>query len=243
LAEQFAEAKTAMTRFPELARRDSRISLVNFQEPRVTVAIRGNRETVAADPIPPEEVHTMADDTAAEEESRQSVTLRRRELDRIYSVAYEKVKRLAKAVVGSPSRSPVTPSTLVHAVWLKLEKSASASPESELDVRREIALAMRSVLKDAARRRSARKRGGEAIVVPFDDSLNAPHALEFVALDDALEALALLNPRQAAIVEHRFFGGFDVAEVALLLGVAKTTIERESRAAKAWLAVEVRRKS
>ena len=63
---------------------------------------------------------------------------------------------------------------------------------------------------------------------------------ELLALDSALEELARLNPRQATMVESRFFGGLDVAETAELLGVSEATILRDWRAAKAWLAKEMR---
>jgi DNA-directed RNA polymerase specialized sigma24 family protein len=64
---------------------------------------------------------------------------------------------------------------------------------------------------------------------------------ELLALDKALEELARLNPRQATVIESRFFGGLDIAETAALLELSETTILRDWRAAKAWLAYEIRR--
>ena len=79
--------------------------------------------------------------------------------------------------------------------------------------------------------------------VTFDEALEATAttADEVLALDAALEELARIEPRQAAMVESRFFGGLDVAETAELLGVSEATILRDWRAAKAWLARELRR--
>jgi RNA polymerase sigma factor (TIGR02999 family) len=102
---------------------------------------------------------------------------------------------------------------------------------------------MRQVLVEAARRRYARKRGGkDAVFVTFDESLGdgAQWAGDLLGLDAALEGLARFQPRQALMVESRFFGGLDVAETAELLGVSEATVLRDWRAAKAWLARELR---
>jgi RNA polymerase sigma-70 factor, ECF subfamily len=101
---------------------------------------------------------------------------------------------------------------------------------------------MRQVLIEAARRRRAEKRGGGAAVVTFDESLGTATtgADDLIALDEALTDLARLEPRQATLVESRFFGGLDVAETAQLLDVSESTVLRDWRAAKAWLAHELR---
>ena len=101
---------------------------------------------------------------------------------------------------------------------------------------------MRQVLVEAARRRSARKRGGGAPLVTFDEDTFPPEAgsEQVLALDTALEALAQLEPRQALIVESRFFGGLDVRETCEVLGVSEATVLRDWRAARAFLAHELR---
>lgn len=103
---------------------------------------------------------------------------------------------------------------------------------------------MRQVLVDEARRRSARKRGGagEPLLVEFADSAGqiASCDAELLALDAALDELFRLNPRQAEMVEKRFFGGLSVSETAELLGVSESVIDRDWRAAKAWLAGKIR---
>jgi RNA polymerase sigma factor (TIGR02999 family) len=102
---------------------------------------------------------------------------------------------------------------------------------------------MRQLLIEAARRRNANKRGGGEVTVSFDDSFDEKPASgrELIALDAALEQLARMNPRQAMMVESRFFGGLDVAETAELLEISEATVLRDWRAAKAWLAHELRR--
>jgi RNA polymerase sigma-70 factor, ECF subfamily len=97
---------------------------------------------------------------------------------------------------------------------------------------------------EAARRRSADKRGGGAAVVTFDDAMGAlTTADDVIGLDAALDTLAQIAPRQAQMVESRFFGGLDVTETAALLEVSEATVLRDWRAAKAWLARELRHPS
>jgi RNA polymerase sigma factor (TIGR02999 family) len=102
---------------------------------------------------------------------------------------------------------------------------------------------MRQVLVEAARRHSAEKRGAGAAFITFDESIPqvATRAEEFLALDAALEELHLAHPRQAIMVESRFFGGLGIDETAELLEVSEATITRDWRAAKAWLAHELRK--
>jgi len=104
---------------------------------------------------------------------------------------------------------------------------------------------MRQVLIEAARRRHATKRGGGDIqFVTLDESasgVSAGGADEILALETALDALAQVSPRQAEMVECRFFGGLDVVETAAALDVSEATVQRDWRAAKAWLAKELRK--
>jgi len=114
---------------------------------------------------------------------------------------------------------------------------------SPLHFKRIAARAMRQVLVEAARRRNAEKRGGDVEFVTFDEAMGvaATSRDDLLALDAALDHLARLNPRQALMVESRFFGGLDVAETAQLLEVSEATVLRDWRAAKSWLAAEIRR--
>jgi RNA polymerase sigma-70 factor (ECF subfamily) len=101
---------------------------------------------------------------------------------------------------------------------------------------------MRRILLDRARRRTAAKRGGRAPVVNLDDApdLSATRSREMLALDDALNALAAVDPRKARIVELRFFGGLSVKETAAVVKVSPDTVMRDWQLARAWLLTELR---
>jgi RNA polymerase sigma factor (TIGR02999 family) len=125
---------------------------------------------------------------------------------------------------------------------MKLAASPAFRSTSPLHFKRIAARAMRQVLVEAARRRHAAQRGGEgATFVTFDDTIGHPvsAAHDLMALDAALDDLARISPRQAAVVECRYFGGLDVAEAAALLQVSEATIHRDWRAARAWLQEQI----
>ena len=167
----------------------------------------------------------------------------RRALDALFSDAYEELRRLAAAVRQGDPSATLSPTALVNEAWIKLADSPHVAQTSRLHFRRIAARAMRQVLIEAARRRQADKRGGGAPFVTFEDSMGetSTAADELIALDEALEGLARLSPRQAMMVEARFFGGLDLKETAELLEVSEATIVRDWRAARAWLAAELRR--
>jgi RNA polymerase sigma factor (TIGR02999 family) len=98
---------------------------------------------------------------------------------------------------------------------------------------------MRNILVDYARRRARAKR--EALRISFDESLaySAGTSAELVALNDALEEFAKLDPRKAKVVELRFFGGMSVEETAAVLGVSSNTVIRDWSLARAWLRREM----
>jgi len=169
----------------------------------------------------------------------------REAVDRLFSLAYEELRRLAASIRRTDARATINPTALVNEAWIKLSDSPPAGSISRLHFKRIAARAMRQILVEAARRRGAGKRGEGMIPVAFDDALDQPAtgADQLLSLDAALEELARINPRQAAMIESRFFGGLDVTETAALLQVSEATILRDWRVAKAWLAQELRRKS
>ena len=170
----------------------------------------------------------------------------RRELDDLFSVTYEELRRLAFSVKRGDQSATLSPTALVNEAWLKLAKSPRFASTSPLHFKRIAARAMRQVLVEAARRRHAGKRGGpDAVVIPFDDARDGDvwAGKDLLALDRALDDLAQIEPRQAQMVESRFFGGLDIPETAALLDVSEATILRDWRAAKAWLAHELRQAS
>jgi RNA polymerase sigma factor (TIGR02999 family) len=169
----------------------------------------------------------------------------RQALDALFSEAYEELRRLAVGVHRDDPRATLSPTALVNEAWIKLAATPAVARTSKLHFKRIAARAMRQVLVEAARRRNALKRGGPGIViVEFDDSIDiaADWARDILGLDGALEDLARLQPRQAMMVEGRFFGGLETAEIAEFLGISEATVLRDWRAAKAWLARELRRR-
>ncbi len=169
----------------------------------------------------------------------------RRALDDLFSLAYEELRRLASSVRRGDARATINPTALVNEAWLKLADSTPGGSLSRLHFKRIAARAMRQVLVEAARRRKSHKRGGGMAPVTFDESLDqaATSAGELLALDAALDELARISPRQAAMIESRYFGGLDVSETAELLEVSEATILRDWRVARAWLARELRSSS
>jgi RNA polymerase sigma factor (TIGR02999 family) len=165
------------------------------------------------------------------------------ELDHLFSLTYEELRRLAATVRSKESSETLNPTALVNEAYLKLADSLQRLPASRLHFKRIAARAMRQVLIEAARRRQALKRGGGELFVTMDEGIDsaASGCEEVLALDAALEELARLNPRQAQVIECRFFGGFGLAEAAELLGISESTLLRDWRAARAWLSLELRR--
>jgi RNA polymerase sigma factor (TIGR02999 family) len=165
----------------------------------------------------------------------------RADLDYLFSVTYEELRRLASSVRQGDPSATLNPTALVNEAWLKLAGYPQVSNTSRLHFKRIAARAMRQVLVEAARRRHADKRGGGAAsFVTFDESQGAVAGRELLGLDTALDDLARVEPRQAMMVESRFFGGLEIAEIAELLDVSEATVLRDWRAAKAWLAHTLR---
>jgi RNA polymerase sigma factor (TIGR02999 family) len=168
----------------------------------------------------------------------------RQALDNLFSLTYEELRRLAYSVRRGDPSATLSPTALVNEAWLKLANSPGVASAPRLHFKRIAARAMRQLLVEAARRRHSQKRGGadDISVITFDESImqTANCGKELLALESALQELARVQPRQAMMVECRFFGGLDIAETAALLEVSEATILRDWRAAKAWLAHTLR---
>ena len=130
----------------------------------------------------------------------------------------------------------------MHEAYLRLVGTSQVSWQNRAHFFALSARVMRRVLVDAARARHSQKRGGRAPHVPLDDSETSPESTrrDLIALDDALTALAELDPGKAKIVELRYFGGLTAEESAEALGLSRVAIEREWRVAKLWLARELK---
>jgi RNA polymerase sigma factor (TIGR02999 family) len=168
----------------------------------------------------------------------------RRALDELFGATYEELRRLASVVRRGDQQATLTPTALVNEAWLKLAGSPSVGALSRLHFKRIAARAMRQILIEAARRRKASKRRGApgGLQITFDESLEIPAVSgeELLVLDRTLDDLSRIHPRQAQIVEARFFGGFSVSETAELLGMSDATVLRDWRVAKAFLSRQLR---
>jgi RNA polymerase sigma factor (TIGR02999 family) len=160
-------------------------------------------------------------------------------LNQLFSATYEELRRLASSVKRKDPSTTLNPTALVNEAWLKLAKSPRFAAASPLHFKRIAARAMRQLLIEAARRRNAGKRDfGIAITLESLDDASKPSysdGEQILILDQALAELARMSPRQAAVIELRFFGGLDIAETAAALGVSEPTVFREWRVARAWL--------
>lgn len=162
-----------------------------------------------------------------------------------FALAYEELRRLAAVVRQKESRTTLTPTALVHEAYLRLASAHDLVPESRAHFVATAARAMRRVLVDLARRERAVKRGQHPELVTLDESDASAvdlHAEQVLALDDALDELARHDQRAALVVQYRFFGGLSGREVADVLGISESSVEREWRFARAWLAETLRDK-
>jgi len=165
-------------------------------------------------------------------------------LDQYFVEQYRELRRIAGNLKRSDANLTINPTALVNEAWLRLSNSPELGGVSLEHFKAIAALAMRRVLTDAARHRDAQKRAGGAgviLIAPDDVSdQDQAGAQETVALDEALDELARLEPRQASVLEGRYFGGLTAGELAKLHGVSQTTIERDWRVAKAFLKSRLR---
>lgn len=158
-------------------------------------------------------------------------------LDRVYALAYEELRGLARAVRRGRSNS-LTTTAIVHEAYLKLIPSRTLEWKDRRHFFGVAARAMRQVLVDAARRRMAAKRGAGAlpITLPEDVHSGPVGPTELLDLHAALERLEAMDRRLARMVELRFFAGLSVEDTAQTVGVSTATVKRDWRAARAWLA-------
>jgi RNA polymerase sigma factor (TIGR02999 family) len=158
--------------------------------------------------------------------------------DELFPLVYAELRRIAAREMRheKPGRTLQT-TALVHEAYLRLLKDASLSFESRAHFLGIAARAMREILIEHARARSARKRGGGAVRLTLDDTVAAVSSppVDVIALNEALERLARLDERHARVVELRYFGGLSVEETAAALGMSPATVKRAWTLARAWL--------
>ena len=162
----------------------------------------------------------------------------REALEQLLPLVYRELRQLADRYLRRERSDHTLQATaLVHEAYLKLIDQQNVRWQNRAHFFGVAAQMMRRILVDHARSSQAEKRGGEFQKFSLDENIDVSgeRASDLVALDEALERLAQLDPQKARVVELRFFGGLSVEETAEVLGVSAPTVKRQWRMAKAWL--------
>ena len=164
-------------------------------------------------------------------------------IEPLMALVYDELKRLARWHLGPERGHTLQPTALVHEAYIKLVDQRSVDWQNRAHFFAIAARLMRRIVLQSARRRRAAKRGGGAVEIDIEDDAipAAEPGLDVIVLDEALTRLAAMDSRQAQVVELRYFGGLNIDETAVVLGVSAGTVKREWRSAKAWLLKEVTR--
>lgn len=164
-------------------------------------------------------------------------------LDRLVAAVYPELRRLAHLQLGRrrPGETLVS-AALANEAYLKLVRAGGIECENRSHFLALCAQLMRRILVDHARERGAAKRGGGEVRVPLEEAKaplsgaqGAAQPVDVLALDEALDELARIDPRKSRVIELRYFGGLTFEETADVLGVSVDTAKRDWRMARAWL--------
>jgi RNA polymerase sigma factor (TIGR02999 family) len=163
-------------------------------------------------------------------------------LGRVFEQLYPELRRIARARLDAGERT-LTPTVLVHEAFLRLIGNRSLSLSDRRHFLACAAKAMRAVVVDHARRRTAAKRGGPQADLALDglgfELAGANDDARILALDEALQRLDAINPRQREVVEMRYFAGLEFTEVAELMDCSERTAKREWERARAFLHAQI----
>jgi RNA polymerase sigma-70 factor (ECF subfamily) len=165
-------------------------------------------------------------------------------LERLIPLVHDELHRIAQlCMAGERTGHSLQATVLVNEAYLRLVEATHVGWQDRAHFLAVSARVMRRILVDHARARHYQKRGGDAVKVTFDEGLVVTRepGPDFVALDDALEALAKFDERKSRVIEMRFFGGLSVEETAAVLKVSPATVMGDWRLARAWLQREMRR--
>lgn len=166
----------------------------------------------------------------------------KRALDELIPLVYAEIHRLARSTLRreGPGRKLQT-TEVVNEAYLQLVRQRRVRWQSRAHFFGIAAQIMRRILAEHARRRKAAKRGDgvEPISLEVDPMVAGTDAVDVAALDEALDRLTALDPRQGQLVELRFFGGLSIEETAQVMKLSPATIKREWSSARAWLRREL----
>ncbi len=161
----------------------------------------------------------------------------------VMPLVYRELHQIATAYARRERRGHTPQATaIVHEAYLRLVEQSGVEWQSRTHFIGTVAHMMRQILVDHARHRGATKRGGRArqVTLAEAEALALERAPDLLRLDEALDDLAKLDARKAAIVELKFFGGLTTSEIADYLDISVNTVARHWRRAKAWLYVQLR---
>jgi RNA polymerase sigma-70 factor (ECF subfamily) len=158
--------------------------------------------------------------------------------DALVPLVYDELRRIARRCLASQSGNhTLQPTALVHEAYLRLARRDSVDWQDRAHFFALAAQMMRQILVDHARKQLAAKRGGNAVTLVVDEAsvVSKEKSLDLLGLDDAMNRLAALDPRQCKIVELRFFGGLSIEETAQAVNISAATTKREWATARLWL--------
>lgn len=159
-------------------------------------------------------------------------------LDRLMPLVYDQLRHMAARYMHQENPGHTLQSTaLVHEAYFKLIDQDRVQWRNRAQFFGVAAQMLRRILVDHARTAKAQKRGGVAQKLSLDEAMDTPgmRELDLIALDDALVALAEIDPQQSRVIEMRFFAGLTVEETAEALDISPATVKRDWVTAKAWL--------
>jgi RNA polymerase sigma-70 factor (ECF subfamily) len=162
--------------------------------------------------------------------------------DRLIPLVHTELHRLARRyMAGERAGHTLQTSALVNEAYLRLIDITQVHWQNRAHFFAMAARTMRRILVDSARARGNQRRGGDVVKVALDDALvvGTDRRDDLVALDEALERLGAVYPRQAQVVELRYFGGLTLEETAAALDISTDTVKRDWRFAKLWLLREL----
>jgi RNA polymerase sigma factor (TIGR02999 family) len=162
--------------------------------------------------------------------------------DELAPIIYDELRKLARSHLRRERPGHTLQSTaLVHEAWLRMIDQQSVSWQNRSHFYGIAARMIRRILVDYARAKQTKKRGEAAPKIAFNEAAGAAGGedLDLVALDDALKALAEIDPRQSRIVELRYFAGLSIEDTAEVLGISPATVKRDWTVARAWLRREL----
>jgi RNA polymerase sigma factor (TIGR02999 family) len=162
--------------------------------------------------------------------------------DRLIPLVHTELHRLARRyMAGERAGHTLQTSALVNEAYLRLIDITQVHWQNRAHYFAMAARTMRRILVDSARARGNQRRGGDVVKVALDDALvvGTDRRDDLVALDEALERLGAVYPRQAQVVELRYFGGLTLEETAAALDISTDTVKRDWRFAKLWLLREL----